>query len=115
MVGSIDLEQKGGTSVGYWVNYVTLTFDLTHDLDLWFFKVKFQNNYLRNCYLIDVKQEESKLIRYWAECIVLHFDHNHDLDLVVSRSKFEIALFEEWEGWSLWPMGNHCGVGGCTG
>ena len=38
MVGPIDVKQKGGASVGYWVNY--LTFDLTHDLDLWFFKVK---------------------------------------------------------------------------
>ena len=26
--------EKGGALVGYWVNYVTLTFDLTHDLDL---------------------------------------------------------------------------------
>ena len=34
MVGPIDVKRKGGTSVGYWVNYVTLTFDLTHDLDL---------------------------------------------------------------------------------
>ena len=39
MVGSIDLKRKG---VGYWVNYVTLTFDLIRDLDLGFFKVKFQ-------------------------------------------------------------------------
>ena len=46
------MKRKGGASVGYWVNYVTLTFDLTHDLDL-----------------------------------------------VVSRSKFEIALFEEWGDW----------------
>ena len=37
MVGPIDVKQKGGASVGYWVNYVTLTFDLTHDLDLLFF------------------------------------------------------------------------------
>ena len=51
MVGPIDVKRKGGASDGYWVNYVILTFDLTHDLDL-----------------------------------------------VVSRSKFEIALFEEWEG-----------------
>ena len=28
-----DVKQKGYASVGYWVNYVTLTFDLTHDLD----------------------------------------------------------------------------------
>ena len=81
MVGPIDMKRKGGALVGYWVNYVTLTFDLTHDLDL-----------------------------------------------VVSRSKFEIALFEEWgadwhgmkgmwvdHSWPwLWPMGNHGGVGGCT-
>ena len=33
-VGPIDVKRKGGASVGYWMNYVTLTFDLTHDLDL---------------------------------------------------------------------------------
>ena len=43
MIGSIDVKQKEGALIGYWLNYVTLTFDLTHDLDLWFFKVKFQN------------------------------------------------------------------------
>ena len=81
MVGPIDVKRKGGTLVGYWVNYVTLTFHLTYDLDL-----------------------------------------------IVSRSKFEIALFEEWgadwhgmkgmwvdHSWPwLWPMGNHGGVGGCV-
>ena len=46
MIGLIDVKQKGGASVGYWVYYmyVTLTSDLTRDLDLGFFKVKFQNN-----------------------------------------------------------------------
>ena len=73
MVGPIDKKRKGGASVGYWVDYVTLIFDLTHDLDL-----------------------------------------------VVSRSKFEIALFEEWwyksQSFMTMPvtMGNHGGVGGCT-
>ena len=51
MVGPIDVKRKKGASVGYWVNYVTLT---------------------------------------------LTFDLTHDLDLVVLRSKFQIALFEEW-------------------
>ena len=55
MVGPIDVKRKGGLSDGYWVNYVTLTFDLTRDLNL-----------------------------------------------VVSRSKFEIALFEEWDGLLTW-------------
>ena len=34
--------------------------------------------------------------------MVLLFGHTHDFDLIVSRSKFEIALFEEWEGWLTW-------------
>ena len=34
MVGPIGVKQKGGASVGYWMNYVTLTFDLTRDLNL---------------------------------------------------------------------------------
>ena len=46
MVGPIGVKRKGGTLVGYWVNYETLTFDLTHDLDLWFFKVKLQNTFI---------------------------------------------------------------------
>ena len=46
MVGPINVERKGGASVGYLVNYVTLTFDITHDLDLWCFKVQFQNNFI---------------------------------------------------------------------
>ena len=33
---------------------------------------------------------------------LLAFNHTHNRDLVVSRSKFEIALFEEWEGWLTW-------------
>ena len=83
MVGPIDVKRKGGASVGYWVNYVTLTFDLTHDLDLWFFKVKFQSYCIwRIDNQIDVKQKKSKSVRYWADCIVLPFDHTLDLDLV---------------------------------
>ena len=34
MVGPIDVKRKGSASVGCWVQYVTMTFDLTHDLDL---------------------------------------------------------------------------------
>ena len=44
MVGPIDVKQKGGALVGYWVSYGTLTFNFTPDLDLWFVKVKCQNS-----------------------------------------------------------------------
>ena len=42
MVGPIDVKRKGGASVRSWVNYVTLTFDPTHDLDLLVSRSKFE-------------------------------------------------------------------------
>ena len=78
---------------------MTLTFDLTHDLDLGCFKVKFRNSSISGIVgLIDVKWKGSELIWYWADCMTLPFDHIHDLDFGVSRSDFEIALSQEWGG-----------------
>ena len=56
MVGPVDVKQKGSALVVYWAQYVTLTFDLTHDLDLRCFKVKFRNSSFSGIFgLIDVK------------------------------------------------------------
>ena len=125
MVGPI--EQKGSASVGYWVWYVTMTCDITHDLDLGCFKVKFGNSCISGTVgLIDVKWKGSELIGYWVNCMTLPF--NHDLDIGVSRSESEIALFQEWDGRLTWnekdvshPFRDHdidlCDrgwVGGCT-
>ena len=56
MVGPIDVKRKGSASVGHWVQYVTFTFDLNHDLDLGCFKVKFRNSSISGIVgLIDVK------------------------------------------------------------
>ena len=97
MVGPIDVKRKGSALVGYWVQYVTLTFDLPHDLDLGCFKVKFRSSSIcRIVGLIDVKWKGSELIWYWANYMTLPFDHTHDLDLGVSRSESEIALSQEW-------------------
>ena len=50
MVAPIDVKRKWSALVGYWVQYVTLILDLTDDLDLGCFKVKFQKMLnLRNC------------------------------------------------------------------
>ena len=73
MVGPIDVKRKGSALVGYWVPYMTLTFDHTHDLDF------------------GVSRSES-------DCMTLPFDHTHDLDFGVSRSESEIALSQEWGG-----------------
>ena len=65
MVGLIDVKQKGSASVGHWVQYVTLTFDLTHGLDLRCFKVKFWNSCISGIVgLIDVKWKRGELIWY---------------------------------------------------
>ena len=97
MVGAIDVKQKWSALVGYWVQNVTSTFDLTHGLDLGCFKVKFRNSSVsRIVGLIDVKRIGSELIWYWADCMTLLFDHTNDLDLGVSRSESEIALSQEW-------------------
>ena len=97
MVGPIDVKRKGSALVGYWVQCVTLTFDLPHDFDLGCFKVKFWNSSTcRIVGLIDGKWKGSDLIWYWANCMTLPFDHTHDLDLGVSRSESEIALSQEW-------------------
>ena len=105
MVGPIDVKRKGNASVGYWVQYVALTFDLTHDLDLGCFKVKFWNSSISGIVgLIDVKWKRSELIWYWADCMTLPFDHTHDLDpgVEISRPESDIALSQEWDGRLIW-------------
>ena len=102
-------KRKGSASVGYWAQYVTLTFDLTHNLDLGCFKVKFWNSSFSGIVgLINVKWKRSELIWYWADCMTLPFDHTHDLDLGVEIWRSEIALYQEWDGWLTW---NEKGVG----
>ena len=44
MVGPMDVKQKGSV---YWVKNMTLTFELSHNLDLGCFKVEFRNG---NCW-----------------------------------------------------------------
>ena len=44
VIGQIDVKREGSASVGYWAQYITLTFDLPHDLVLGCFKVKFRNS-----------------------------------------------------------------------
>ena len=103
MFGPIDVKRKGSALVGCWVQYVTLTFDLTHDLDLGCFKVKFRNSLISGIVgLIDVKWKWNELIWYWADCMT--FDHTHDLDpcVEISRSKSEKALSQEWDGRLTW-------------
>ena len=98
-------KSKGSASVGYWVQYVTLTVDLTHDLDLGYFKVKFRKSSISGIVgLIDVKWKRGQLIWYWADYMTLPFDHTHDIDLGVeiSMSESEIALSHEWDGRLTW-------------
>ena len=71
--GWSDLCETKRKSIGWiLVYYMTLTFDLTHDLDLGCFKVKFRNSCISGIVgLIDVKWKGSELIWYWADCMTL--------------------------------------------
>ena len=91
------VKRKGGALVGYWVNYETLTFDLTHDLDLWFFKVKLQNSYISRMviWLMWNKKKTNQLdtgLTVWSSGLAL-WPH--------PRSKFEILIWGMGWGWGV--------------
>ena len=85
MVGPIDVKRKGGASVGYWVNYVTLTFDLTHDLDLVVSRSKFEIALFEEWGLIDMK---------WKGCESII--HDHDYDLWVTMVGWVDVPYSDW-------------------
>ena len=102
ILGTIDVKWRGSASVGYWVYYVTLTFDLTHDLDLGFFKVKFRKPvfYELSVWLM-WKWKGSELIKYRDNCMTLPFDHTYDLDLEVQVHSLKLPYLRN--GMANWP------------
>ena len=58
MVDPIDVKRKGAASIGYWINYMTLNFDPTHEFDLRFFKVKFLNSSVSKIVVLLMWNEE---------------------------------------------------------
>ena len=75
MVGPIDVKRKGGASVGYRVDYVTLTSDLTHDLDLGFFKVKHSFGHISGMVApIDVKRKGGALVGFQVDYVTMTFN-----------------------------------------
>ena len=59
-VGPVDVKLKEGASVGFWVNYVTSTFDLTHDLGLALWRSYFEIAVSQELLSDDVKWEQIK-------------------------------------------------------
>ena len=105
LVGPIDVKQKGSALVGYWVQYVTLTLELIHYLDLGCFKVKYRNSSISGIVgLIDLKWK-----RKWVNMIL---DRLYDLALWPHpwpwlwswnlKSESEITLSQEWVGRLTW-------------
>ena len=100
MVGPIDMKWKGSALDGYWVQYETSTFDLTHDFEPGCFKVKCRNSSISGIFKvkhysghiwrmvgpIDVKRKGSALVGYWVQYVT--FDLTHDLDLGCFKVKF---------------------------
>ena len=96
---------KWSASVGYWVSYVTLTFDLIHDLDLRFFKIKFRNSCISGFVgMIDVKWPWSFRVEVWNSLIPgigvrKRFEssiHDHDIDLCVTMVVWMDVSDSDW-------------------
>ena len=118
MVGPIDVRQSEDASVRFWINYETLTFDLTHDLDTGFGKATFRSSSRELLSDWCKLRNENKSSRHWAGCMTLVFYHTR-MDLEDSRPKFEIAYLTnvkaDWNGtegiwvdhsWQCpWPLG----------
>ena len=89
-IGPIDVKQTEGASVGYWVNHVTLTFDLTHDLDLVVSRSKVEIALFEEWgggggRLIDMERKGCELII-----------HDHDHDLWVTLVGWVDVLYSDW-------------------
>ena len=85
MVGPIDVKRKGSASVGCWVNYVTLTFDLTNDLDLVVSRSKFEIALFEEWGLIDME-------RKGCESLI----HDHDCDIWVTMVGWVNVPYSDW-------------------
>ena len=94
------VKRKVSALVGYWVQCVTLTFDLTHDLDLGCFKVKFRNSSISGIVAwIDVKRKISALVGYWVQYVTFTFDLTHDFDLGCFKVKFRNSSISGIVAW----------------
>ena len=68
---------------------MTLTYDLTHDLDLIFFKVKHSIGHISGMVgPIDEKRKGGSSVGYGVNYVTLTFDLTHDLDLRFFKFKF---------------------------
>ena len=93
---------------GIWVDRML---DPHCDFELWphpwswplIFKVKFwkSHNSGMGC-PIDMERKGCESTECWTHVVTFNFDLTHDLDLEFSMSNFEIAVSQEWEGWSTW-------------
>ena len=100
---------------------MTLTFDITHDLDLGCFKVKFRNSCISGIVgLIDVKWKWSEIIGYWAVYDFALWSHPWpwpwSFKVTVWNSRISRSGAADWHGtksmwvihswpwyWLVWP------------
>ena len=89
-------------SFGYWVNFVTLTYELTHDLDLEFFKVRYWNNTISVIDgLIHVKWNGNKSVGYSANYVTAPMILALNLKVKVWNCLMGGPIHMEWKGWKL--------------
>ena len=101
---------KGSIFNGQWVKYLTSTFDLTLDLELGFFNIKFWNSCILGIGgLIYGKQKLSKSVGYHGSYVTLPFTHTHDPGLQF----FKVKVWYRFRNWRVnwhetkWMWLNH--------
>ena len=72
---------------------MTIGFDLGHDLDLEFYKVKYRIGYISaKNHAMATKRKANISIDLKTSNVTIEFDLGHDLDLEFSRSNAKLAI-----------------------
>ena len=131
MVCWIDMKRKGSVSIGCRANYVTLTFDLIHDLDLEFSRSNLEITVSQEwlVWLMWNKKEVNRLDAgptIWSWSLTTPMTLTSEFQGQILKQTYHRNGRADWHGmktlgvdhsWSWqWPVWvKHGGVGGCTG
>ena len=125
MFGPIDLERKGNASFIYWVNYMSLTFDLTHGFDLGFPRYNFEITEPQD-FLVKLMWNKKKWINkrlYWLDGIARWIHTSlwswsfkvRVWNSLISGMDGPVDMVLVAHSWPwCWPMRDPYGVAGCT-
>ena len=97
--GWIDMETKGCESIGCWIQFVSLNFDITHDFDFRFSRSNFNSHIVEMGRSIDLE---------YIKKISVGYNVGHTMCLLLGHSTWQIhwpSNGSVWNGYSFQPVG----------